>query len=197
MQCRAAFVEPPEQDRPLPPVRITLPNGDAVRSDATDVDRVLSAHFRRAVTLTRANDTATAPAWPHGAFFDLFPVSVMTTSTLERLAELRPESRFDPRRFRMNVIVGSPESGFLENDWIGRGVTIGDQVRLRLAKHDLRCVMTTLAQGDLPSDPEILRAIVRHNPMYVGSKGPYPCVGAYAVVEATGTLRKGDPVGIG
>src|SRR5207249_8780192 len=34
---------------------------------------------------------------PVGAFFDLFPVSVLTTSTLERLAELRPESRFDER----------------------------------------------------------------------------------------------------
>jgi uncharacterized protein len=34
-----------------------------------------------------------------GAFFDLFPVSVLTTSTLDRLNELRPESQFDERRF--------------------------------------------------------------------------------------------------
>jgi uncharacterized protein YcbX len=40
-----------------------------------------------------------------GAFFDVFLLSVITTSTLARLNELRPQSRFDQRRFRMNLIV--------------------------------------------------------------------------------------------
>src|SRR5437588_6284904 len=44
---------------------------------------------------------------PAGAFFDLFPLSVVTNSTLDRLNEIRPQSRFDPRRFRMNVIVNA------------------------------------------------------------------------------------------
>jgi uncharacterized protein YcbX len=52
--CRAAFVEPPRADTELPPVRITLPNGTTVTSDASDSDRVLSAYFRRDVTLARA-----------------------------------------------------------------------------------------------------------------------------------------------
>ena len=42
---------------------------------------------------------------PAGSFFDLFPLSVLTTSTIARLTELQPQSRFDQRRFRMNVIV--------------------------------------------------------------------------------------------
>jgi len=50
-----------------------------------------------------------------GAFFDLFPLSVVTNSTLERLNEIRPQSRFDPRRFRMNVIVDATDVGFVEN----------------------------------------------------------------------------------
>lgn len=33
------------------------------------------------------------------AFFDLFPVSVLTSSTLATLSTLRPQSRFDARRF--------------------------------------------------------------------------------------------------
>ena len=37
----------------LPPVQILLPNGTTVRSDFGEVDRVLSAHFKRNVTLGR------------------------------------------------------------------------------------------------------------------------------------------------
>lgn len=63
---------------------------------------------------------------PAGAFFDLFPVSVLTTSTLDRLSKLCPQSRFDSRRFRMNVIISSNGPGFLENEWIGCELAIGD-----------------------------------------------------------------------
>ena len=131
-----------------------------------------------------------------GSFFDLFPVSVLTTSTLERLGELRPESRFDQRRFRMNVIVGSTEAGFVENDWIGREVTLGDAVRLRVALPDPRCVMATLAQEDLPKDTDVLRTLARHNMLQVGGGGAFPCAGVYAVVEGTGSVRTGDRVAI-
>ena len=51
------------------------------------------------------NERGLPSAVPDGSFFDLFPLSVLTTSTLEQLSELEPESRFDARRFRMNVIV--------------------------------------------------------------------------------------------
>jgi hypothetical protein len=37
-----------------PPVQISLPNGTMVRSDSGDADRLLSAHFKRNVSLRRA-----------------------------------------------------------------------------------------------------------------------------------------------
>jgi len=46
---------------------------------------------------------------PVGSFLDVFPMSVLTSSTLARLSELQPTTRFDVRRFRMNVIL-SPYS---------------------------------------------------------------------------------------
>jgi uncharacterized protein len=130
-------------------------------------------------------------AVPVGAFFDLFPVSVMTSATLDQLNELRPESRFDARRFRMNVILGTQANGFIENDWVGRGLEIGDGVRLTVSIPDPRCVMTTMAQGDLPKDTEILRTLVRHNRIDVAG-GLYPCAGVYATVTSPGTVRAGD-----
>ena len=228
--CRAAFVEPARLGRELPPVRIALPDGTSVTSDSSDVDRVLSAYFRRDVTLARAapddftidqyhpdvedldpeghRDTfveqklgsaffaqaGLASPVPVGSFFDLFPVTVLTTSTLEQLNKLRPESRFDPRRFRMNVIVGTKQAGFVENAWVGRELAIGDAVRLTVALPDPRCVMTTLAQDELPRDTDVLRTLTRYNRVQVGAAGQFPCAGVYCVAEAPGIMRIGDQV---
>ncbi len=229
--CRAEFVEAPESGDARPPVRITLPDGTAVTSDARDADATLSAFLGCEVRLQRAapddftidqyhpdvegldpdghRDTVTesklgaaffahagmpSPV-PAGSFFDLFPVSVLTTSTLAELQAIRPESRFDERRFRMNVVVDTSEEGFVENAWTGKSVEIGDNVRLTVFLSDSRCVMTTLAQDDLPKDNEILRTLARHNRIDVAGR-LYPCAGVYAVVEAAGTIKAGDQVSL-
>jgi uncharacterized protein len=230
LACRAVFVAPLQAVGEAPPVRIDLPNGKSVTSDSSDVDRTLSAHFRREVRLARvAPDDFTIDQYhpdvegadpggnrnkvvaqklgaalfaelgmqspvPAGSFFDVFPLSVMTTSTLERLNELRPQSRFEQRRFRMNVIIRTERPGFVENDWVGHELGLGNGARLNVALLDPRCVMTTLAQDDLPDDTEVLRTLVRHNRMQVGDLGEFPCAGVYAVVAAPGPVQTGDHV---
>lgn len=230
LACRAAFVEPPRAHRDVPPVRITLPNGRSVTSDSQEVDRTLSAYFRRAVSLARVapedftvdmyhpdvegadprghRDTVVAQPLgsalfaalgmaspvPVGAFFDVFPLSVMTTSTLARLHELRPQSRFEPRRFRMNIIVSTEQPGFVENGWVGQELGLGEGARIKVALLTTRCVMTTLAQEDLPQDSDVLRTLVHHNRMPMLDVGPFPCAGVWAVVAAPGTVRTGDHV---
>ena len=134
-------------------------------------------------------------AVPEGSFFDLFPLSVLTTSSLDRLSELEPQSRFDARRFRMNVIVDTAAPGFVENEWLGRTLAIGDDVQLGVAIPDPRCVMPSLAQEDLPRDPEVLKALARHNRLDVGG-ALYPCAGVYAVAQATGPVRKDEHVSV-
>jgi len=133
---------------------------------------------------------------PVGSFLDVFPVSVLTTSTLARLNELQPQSRFDERRFRMNIIVDAERPGFIENDWVGHELALGDTARLNVTLPDPRCVMTTLAQDDLPKDTDVLRALVRHNKQQVGDLGQFPCTGVYAVVAAGGAVRTGDRVAL-
>ena len=105
------------------------------------------------------NERGLPSAVPEGSFFDLFPLSVLTTSSLDQLGELEPQSRFDARRFRMNVIVETPAPGFVENEWLGRTLAIGDDVRIGVALPDPRCVMSSLAQEDLPKDSRILKAL--------------------------------------
>ena len=132
---------------------------------------------------------------PAESFLDMFPVSVLTTSTLAQLQSLRLESRFDERRFRMNVVVETPDDGFVENGWPGRTLELGGTVRLTVFSPDARCVMTTLAQDDLPQDNDILRTLAQHNRLDIGD-GLRPCAGVYAVVDATGITEQGDRVAL-
>ena len=203
---RATYVAPPTGAGALPAVRITLPDGRLVHSDQADVDQVLSAELGREVTLDRSAPEAPSleEYWPDmeglehrdaltdetmapGTFFDSGVIHLLTTATLDRLGQLYPDGRFDVRRFRPNLVLALTDAraGFVEEDWVGRSLAIGDEVRLRITKPCMRCVMTTLEQDDLPKDPGILRAAAQHNGVRVG---------VYASVARRGPVRVGDEV---
>jgi uncharacterized protein len=205
----ATFVEPPRPAIAIPSVRITLPDGNTVASDRSDLDQILSKALNREVTFRAAQrdvvnaeeywpdmegldhrDTVTDFPLPEGTFFDVAMVHVLTTATLGRLRELYPQGRFEVQRFRPNVVVqlASGEKGFAENAWVGHTLDIGRAVRLNITAPCGRCVMTTLAQGDLPRDPGILRTAAQHNHVHVG---------VYAAVVRGGMIRRGDEVKLG
>ena len=98
-----------------------------------DQENLGSEGHRDEVTETKLgaafyNERGLPSAVPEGSFFDLFPLSVLTTSSLDHLGELQPGSRFDVRRFRMNVIVDTSARGFVENAWLGRSLGIGHDI---------------------------------------------------------------------
>jgi uncharacterized protein YcbX len=205
-EYRANYYMAPRLDVPPPPIWVTCPDGTRVSSEQTNVNHILSSALGRGVTLQTAvppapaleeywpdieglphRDAVTDESMPAGLFFDLAPVHVLTTATIDRLRELYPQGRFEVRRFRPNIVI-RPEAagaGFLEGAWVGRTLAVGDAVRLRLTVPCGRCVMTTLAQADLPKDPGILRTAVQHNQGQVG---------VYATVEKAGRVKRGDPV---
>ena len=210
---RAAYVEPPERGAKLPAVRLTLPDGTVVTSEQPDLPQVLSKALGREVAFAEAQhdgespgaqaeeywpdmegldyrDTVTEWELPAGTFFDLAVVHLLTTATIERLRALYVEGRFEVRRFRPNIVVatGPDQQGFVENDWIGHTVAIGDEVRLRITGPCPRCVMITLPQGDLPKDVGILRTAAQNNQANVG---------VYADVVKGGTVRRADDVTLG
>jgi uncharacterized protein YcbX len=90
-------------------------------------------------------------------------------------------------RFRPNVVVKSTDGseGVVESAWLGRIVAIGESVRLKIDLNCTRCVMTTLAQSDLPKDPGILRTAARHNQVNVG---------VYASVLQGDEIQRGDSI---
>ena len=196
----------------MPRVRITLPGGADVTTGQDDLEQVLSRAFGRDVALEEARpddrstgataeeywpdmagldyrNTVTDFEMPAGTFFDIGVVHLLTTATIDRLRALYPQGRFEARRFRPNIVVSAPgeDQGFVENDWVGRTVAIGDRVRLAITEPCPRCVMITLPQGDLPKDSGILRTAAQHNGVNVG---------VYASVLSGGTIRRGDAVSL-
>lgn len=131
---------------------------------------------------------------PPGTLFDYAAVHLVTTGTLAMLSDAYPAGAFDVRRFRPNIVVDVPERAFVENDWIGQTLRVGDDVRLEVLVPTPRCVMTTLPQGELPKDPGILRTAAQANPLDFGPFAAQPCVGVYAEVVEGGTVRTGDAV---
>lgn len=204
---RAECTNFPADGSVVPPVRVTLPDGSFALSSRPDFASTLSASLGRPVALLttppqdakleeywpemeeRANrDVVTDESMPQGTFFDLAALHIVTTGTLGLLQELNPHSRFDPRRFRPNLVIDTGDrTGFIEDDWIGKVIAIGPEVRIQVTGHCPRCVMTTLAQADLPKDLEILKTAARHNKVRVG---------VYASVVQTGTIRVGDTLAV-
>ena len=202
---RAAFTTPPEDETTLPAVRVTLPDGTHITTANPEFAATLSSSLGRPVSLLSAppqnaqleeywpdmeglahRDHVTDEAMPPGTFFDLAMLHILTTSTLDALRANYPEGRFEPRRFRPNLIINTAgQKGFVENDWIGKTLAIGPDVKLQITGPCPRCVMTTLAQGDLPKDPGILKTAAKFNNVQVG---------IYATILTPGTIRINDPV---
>jgi uncharacterized protein YcbX len=219
LDFHATFVEPPRAHEPLPPVRITLPGGEYVRSDDPIAEDLLSEATGRRVRLISSNpkgatydyyvpdiegvdprgrdlyvDTAN-DMFGTGSLHDASPIHLLTTSTLNRLHQLYPDGRFDVRRFRPNLVIESTEDriGFVENAWLKRELSVGNAL-IRITFPMNRCVMTTLPQADLPHDPGILRTIAVNNRLQVLSIGKLPCVGVSGLVKRAGMIRRGDTV---
>ncbi len=219
LKCRARFITPPGTDDRAPAVQITLPDGSVVDSGQPDGDAKLKAAFGPQLSLVstapdglmlefaagtlggkHAETTAlgVSSAAPPGTLFDYASVHIITTATLQRFKEAYPEGQITIQRFRPNIVVDSPdETGFVENSWPGRTLTLGTELVLRVSIPCPRCVMTTLPQADLPHDPRILRTLVDQNRLDLGDFGHLPCAGVYADVVQPGSIRRGDRLQLG
>jgi uncharacterized protein len=223
LQLRAEYHGSAAGADPAGAVTVTLPDGVVVRAGEPDADEVLSGFVGRPVGLRqgRAAGAGIDRAVPeevlaHGvgaevafeslelsqetpgdSFVDYAPVHLITTATLaavSRAAGTAPH----PRVFRPNLVLATPGlSGYAENDWVGRQLAIGGQVRLEIFLPTVRCAVPTLAHGRDPGNPQVLRALARTNRIPVAGFGPATCAGVYARVVSPGRVRAGDEVRVG
>ena len=181
---------------------ITLPDGREVIAGQAEADGALSDWLGRPVHLTRAdsevqcsyevhidatdNDSPVIVAdGPRGTFRDSrHPAHLLTTASLRAAAETHPEGEWDARRFRPNLLIDTDGLGFVEDDWVGAQVAVGEAV-FEIRKRCMRCTIPNRPQPGLVGDVGIARALARNHGLDLG---------VYAGIVTPGTVRVGDQV---
>jgi len=183
---------------------IELPDGRTVYSTDDDVDALLSGWLGRDVRLETADpgrprsfEMAVDPEddespvvefpCPPETFHDAGPAHLLTTAALRAAAMSYPGGRWDVRRFRPTFLVDVDGDEFVEDEWIGRTVRVGE-AELNVFAPTVRCVMTTLPQSGLPRDLDIVKTVNRAHQSNLG---------VYAAVRTPGRIAVGDAVTVG
>jgi uncharacterized protein YcbX len=162
------FVDPTSPDKSATVVR--TPAG--VTLDV--VDPALAAELGPGVRVIRQDR----------GVFDTFPLSLITTQTIDRLGEM-VGAELEVERFRPNILVEAADgAAFAEDAWVGRVLRIGG-LRLRVDKRDGRCAVITIDPVTTERNPAILRAVAQDR---------QGCLGVYGTTVEPGRIAVSDPV---
>ncbi|MEV0532754.1 MOSC N-terminal beta barrel domain-containing protein [Kitasatospora sp. NPDC050463] len=150
-------------------------------------EEVLARGIEEKVAVTENEIGRAAPA---GTFFDFAPLHLLTTSTLDAVAA-------EAERYRPNLVIRTEGEGYVENEWVGRELRIGPDLRLRILAPTPRCAVPTLAHGPLPRSTAALKVLAEQNRLVpLEGMAALPCAGVYAQVVEPGRVKVGDAVGL-
>ena len=125
-------------------------------------------------------------ATPLGRYHDVYPLHLLTTSSLEKLKQLEPNGDFRVERFRPNLVIETSGNSidFDEFNWLQGKLHIGEAV-LEVVSRTVRCSMPAQPQAALKKDSAVLRALEAHTQRHLGVN---------ITVLKPGTVRVGDTV---
>jgi hypothetical protein len=123
---------------------------------------------------------------PPGRYQDVYPLHLLTTSSLETLKQSEPDGDFRVERFRPNVLIETSAggAGFAEFEWVDGKLYIGETV-LKVVSRTVRCSMPAQPQVNIKKDSKVLRALEAHTQRHLGVN--------ISVIKS-GMIRVGDAV---
>ncbi len=164
-----SFTDPAKPDHS--PTVVKTPSGDVLDIDDPALGNELAPGGVRLIRQSRG-------------IFDTFPLSLITTQTIDRLGELVGEP-LDVQRFRPNFLVeGTEDRPFLEDSWVGRVLRVG-ALRMRVDQRDGRCVVITVDPVTGEHNPSVLTAVRDQR---------QGCLGVYGTTVAPGRVAIDDLV---
>ncbi len=118
---------------------------------------------------------------------DVRPLSLISTQTVERLAEELGQP-LDVRRFRANLLLDLPENAFAEDKLVGKTVRVGSTAVLAVRERDPRCRFITY-DPDAPHTAEPLFELMK-----LLDRKHQGRAGVYASVVVPGEVTVGDAI---
>lgn len=187
--------------------QIRLPDGTQLNGAGDATDAALSEWLDMPVALRPAPESSTTEfqmsfnvddqdsemfswATPAGSFLDLAPVHVLTTAALGAGEKVHPSGNWSVHRFRPTILIDTGEEcGFIENEWVGGTLVLGE-VQLDVTLPTMRCSLPTKPQAvhGVASDLEVFKSLAANNNQNLG---------AYTTVRVPGTIKLGDEVVLG
>lgn len=177
---RPRFLHPQAVEEEIPDpaqydMEVVSPEGKSFQLPGDELEPFLEKRYNRDLRLKFSESSMT----------DARPVSLFALSTMRALGE-EAGVPIDPRQFRANFYVQWDEDRpYLEDDFVGREIQIGEMVTIQIVKKDGRCVMINLNPDTAASTPEVLTTVARAHGGFVG---------VYGAVLREGIVRSGDPV---
>lgn len=113
-------------------------------------------------------------------------IQLVTDASLDKLKEIWGKSEIDYRRFRPNLLISLKEKiPFIEDQWFGKRVRLGNEVEIKLKRHCERCMIITVNPESAERDATLLKTVVKERNNYFG---------VYASVIKMGKIHVGDEV---
>jgi uncharacterized protein YcbX len=116
--------------------------------------------------------------------FDAMPLSLITTATVSDLCELT-QLPSNALRFRPNLLITTTDGqSFVEDEWVGSVLQIGDAA-VRVDARDSRCTVVNVDPESGQVDAQLLKTI---------GKRRQARAGVYGTIVRPGRIQVGDPV---
>ncbi len=175
---------------------VWTPEGESYYAGSIELPKMLGARLGRPVNVVwarrhggaRSYETTSKFSMHPGVLVDSSPVHLLSTASLATLARLSGSAdAANYRRFRPNFLIRSAEGdeGFVEDEWVGARLRIGESFQGLVREATSRCALTTRQQRSVGANPGALQALRKFNGSHLG---------VYLAVINPGIVRTNDAV---
>ncbi|WP_211745756.1 MOSC domain-containing protein [Paenibacillus sp. Marseille-Q4541] len=164
-----------------PRVEVTTPEGQKFYFGDADLTQKLEQMYNKQIVPVEF-----APEHvPLGAIEEEH-IQFVTDASIRALEALWENKEVDPRRFRPNFVLSLVEKiPFIEEEWFGKRIRIGENVILKIKRSCERCSIINVHPENTKKDPSLLKKVAKERNNQFG---------VYASVLQTGIIRADDQV---
>jgi uncharacterized protein len=164
-----------------PKVEVTTPEGRVFDWEDQELIKEMENKSNRKISTTEYTPSH-VPIGP----IAVEHVLLATDASLEKFQELWGKDEVDLRRFRPNLFISlKDKKPFIEEEWIGRRIRIGNEVEMQFVGHCQRCLIITVNPDNAERDPSLHKTLIKENNNHFG---------VYASVIKTGGIYVDDEV---